>query len=148
LEYIADARTQGATVHLGGKQDHTQGYWIQPTIITAQPDMDFVKEEIFGPVAVIIKFENEDDVLESENNSLYGLTASFFTKDLTRGVQFANKLQAGTVWVNCVNTLYPNVPYGGFKQSGIGRECGQYALDTCVIYFPYVLAAHETCSGR
>jgi aldehyde dehydrogenase (NAD+) len=146
LQYISNAQIQHATVHLGGERSSNQGYWIDPTIITARSDMEFVKEEIFGPVAVIIKFENEDDILELEDNSLYGLTASFFTKDLTRGVQVANKLQAGTVWVNCMNTLYPNVPYGGFKQSGIGRECGQYALDTWVIYSPSVLALHETAN--
>ncbi|KAH9991002.1 aldehyde dehydrogenase domain-containing protein [Russula vinacea] len=143
-QYILNAEKQFATVHLGGKGSSTQGYWIDPTIITAKSNMGFVKEEIFGPVAVIIKFENEDDVLELEDNSLYGLTASFFTKDLTRGVQVANKLQAGTVWVNCMNTLYPNVPYGGFKQSGIGRECGQYALDT----YTNVKSVQMNISGR
>ena len=135
MERIQRAKTQGATVHLGGEQYGTQGYWVKPTIITnTHPNMEIVKEEMFGPVAVIIKFEDQDDVLALANDSPYGLAASFFTKDLTRGVQVANKLQAGTVWVNCVNQLYPGVPYGGFKQSGIGRECGQYALDTCVVH--------------
>ena len=121
-------------MHLGGERYGTQGFWVQPTIITnTLPNTEFVKEEIFGPVAVIMKFKDEDDILNSENESSYGLTASFFTKDLTRGVKVANKVQAGTVWVNCMNSLYPNVPYGGIKQSGIGRECGQYALDTCVV---------------
>ena len=118
-------------MHLGGERYGTQGFWVQPTIITnTRPDMEFLNEEIFGPVAVIIKFRDEDDILKSENESSFGLTASFFTKDLTRGIQVANNVQAGTVWINCMNSLYPNVPYGGFKQSGIGRECGQYALDT------------------
>jgi aldehyde dehydrogenase (NAD+) len=92
--------------------------------------MEFVEEEIFGPVAVNIKFKDEDDVLNSESEAPYGLTAFFLMKDLTRGVQVANKVQPGTVWVNCINSQYPNVPYGGFKQSGIGRECGQYPLDS------------------
>ena len=138
-------------MHLGGERHGTQGFWVQPTIITdTHPNMEFVKEEIFGPVAVIIKFRDEDDILNSENESPYGLTASFFTKDLTRGVQVANKVQAGTVWVNCINTLYPNVPYGGVKQSGIGRECGQYALDTCVVVCSLfsILSACEAYFGE
>ncbi len=132
-------------MHLGGKPHGGHGYWVQPTIITnTRPDMEFVKEEIFGPVAVIIKFDDDETVLELANDSQYGLAASFFTKNLNRAVNVANKLQAGTVWVNCVNILHPGVPYGGFKQSGIGRECGQYALDTCVVHTP-LLTAHETC---
>ncbi|KAH9958072.1 aldehyde dehydrogenase [Russula dissimulans] len=128
---ISQAKSQGAKVHLGGERHGTQGYWIQPTIITdTRPEMRIVKDEIFGPIAVVIKFTDEKDVLDAEETSMQGLTASFFTKDLTHGVEVANKLQAGTVWVNCMNTLYPNVPFGGYRQSGIGRECGQYALDT------------------
>jgi len=128
---ITEAKLQGATVHLGGQQHGEEGYWIQPTIITnTRPNMNIVNNEIFGPIAIVIKFKHEEEVLDAENKSMQGLTASFFTKDLTRGVEVANKLQAGTVWVNCMNTLYPNVPFGGYKQSGIGRECGQYALDT------------------
>lgn len=134
MDCIHRARAQGATVHLGGERYGTQGYWVQPTIITdTRPEMDIVQEEMFGPVAVVIKFADEDEVVRLANDPLYGLTASFFTKDLKRGVQVANRLQVGTVWVNCVNVLHPGVPYGGFKQSGIGRECGQYALDTCVV---------------
>jgi aldehyde dehydrogenase (NAD+) len=99
--------------------------------------MEFVKEEIFGPVAVVIKFKGEDDISSwnSESEYPYGLMASFFRKDMTHGVQVANKVQAGIVWVNCMNSLYPNVPYGGFKHSGIGRKCGQleYVLETWVV---------------
>jgi aldehyde dehydrogenase (NAD+) len=131
----------------GGERYGTQGFWVQSTIITnTQPNTEFVNEEIFGPVAIVIKFKDEDDIVNSENKSSYGLTASFFTKDLTRGVQVANKVQAGIVWVNCINSLYPNVPYGEVKQSGIGRECGQYALDTCVIAPFSILTARETSS--
>jgi aldehyde dehydrogenase (NAD+) len=138
------AKSQGATVHHGGERYGTQGYWVQPTIITnTHPEMEIVKEEMFGPVAVLIKFEDEDEVLRLANDNQFGLTASFFTKDLQRGIQVANKLQAGTVWVNCVNMLHPGVPYGGFKESGIGRECGQYALDTYVVHiFTRGLSGH------
>ena len=141
---IQRAKAQGATVHLGGEKYGTQGYWVKPTIITnTRSDMEIVKEEMFGPVAIIIRFEDENEVLKLANDSPYGLAASFFTKDLTRSVEVAKKLQAGTVWVNCVNELSPGVPYGGFKQSGVGRECGQYALDTCIVHT--FLITHETC---
>ena len=94
--------------------------------------MRIVQEEIFGPVGVVIKFKDEDDVLLQANDTLYGLAAAVFTKDLNRAITTAHKLKSGTVWVNCYNVLNSNVPFGGFKQSGIGREQGQYALDQSV----------------
>ncbi|KAI9461069.1 aldehyde dehydrogenase domain-containing protein [Russula earlei] len=129
LDYINSGKQQGAKVHLGGERHGTKGYFIQPTIFTdTRPDMRIVQEEIFGPVCVVIKFEDEEDVLRQANDTLYGLAAAVFTQDITRGIQLAHKLQAGTVWINCVNSLHPNVPFGGYKQSGIGRELGEYAL--------------------
>ena len=129
MGYIESGKQQGATVHLGGEQHGTEGYWIKPTIFTnTRPDMRIVQEEIFGPVVVIIKFEDEKDVLREANDTLYGLAAAVFTNDITRGIRFAHSLHAGTAWVNCINTLDPNVPFGGYKQSGIGRELGEYAL--------------------
>ncbi|KAI0298763.1 aldehyde dehydrogenase [Multifurca ochricompacta] len=127
---LVDAgKKEGATVHLGGERHGNEGYWIQPTIFTdTKPDMRIVQEEIFGPVAVVIKFEDEEDALRQANDTLYGLAAAVFTTNLTKGIQFAHKLQAGTAWVNCVNSLQPNVPFGGYKQSGVGRELGEYAL--------------------
>ncbi|KAI0280872.1 Aldehyde/histidinol dehydrogenase [Russula aff. rugulosa BPL654] len=113
----------------------TQGFWVQSTIITnTQPNTEFVNEEIFGPVAIVIKFKDEDDI---------GL---LFHEGHDARSPVANKVQAGTVWVNCINSLYPNVPYGGVKQSGIGRECDQYALDTCVIAPFSILTVRETSS--
>lgn len=130
LSYIEGGKKEGATVHLGGERHGTEGYWIQPTIFTnTRPDMRIVQEEIFGPVGVIIKFKDEEDALRQANDTLYGLAAAVFTTDITRGIQFAHKLEAGTMWINCVNTLHPNVPFGGYKQSGMGRELGEYALN-------------------
>jgi len=130
MDYINSGKQQGAKVHLGGEQHGTEGYWIKPTIFTdTRPDMRIVQEEIFGPVCVIIKFDDEEDVVRQANDTLYGLAAAVFTKDITRGIRIAHKLQAGTAWINCVNSLHPNVPFGGYKQSGIGRECGEYALE-------------------
>jgi aldehyde dehydrogenase (NAD+) len=91
--------------------------------------MSIVQEEIFGPVCVIIKFEDEEDALRQANDTLYGLAAAVFTKDITRGLQFSHKLHAGTTWINCTNSFHANVPFGGYKQSGIGRELGEYALN-------------------
>ena len=145
MGYINSGKEQGAKVHLGGERHGAEGYWIQPTIFTdTRPDMRIVQEEIFGPVCVVIKFEDEEDVLRQANDTLYGLAAAVFTKDITRGISFAHRLHAGTAWINCINSLHPNVPFGGYKQSGIGRECGQYALDTCVVHTP-LLTANETC---
>ncbi|KAI0059883.1 aldehyde dehydrogenase [Artomyces pyxidatus] len=130
MDFIDSGKKQGAKVHVGGERFGHEGYWIQPTIFTnTTPDMRIVQEEIFGPVGVVIKFEDEEDVLRQANDTLYGLAAAVFTKDITRGIQFAHKLQAGTAWINCVNQLHPNVPFGGYKQSGVGRELGEYALN-------------------
>jgi len=135
MNYIKSGKEQGAKVDSGGERQGTEGYLIQPTIFTnARPDMRIVQEDIFGPVCVLIKFEDEEDVLRQANDTLYGLAAAVFTKDITRGIQFAHSVQAGMVWVSCALSVNSNVPFGGNKQSGIGRECGQYALDKWVSF--------------
>jgi aldehyde dehydrogenase (NAD+) len=130
MDYIESGKKDGATVHCGGARHGTAGFWIQPTIFTnTRPEMRIVREEIFGPVAVMIRFTDEEDALRQANDTAYGLAAAVFTRDITRGIQFAHRLEAGTMWVNCINTLHPNVPFGGYKQSGVGRELGEYALN-------------------
>ncbi|KAI0033624.1 aldehyde dehydrogenase domain-containing protein [Vararia minispora EC-137] len=129
MDYIASGKSQGATVHLGGERHGTEGFWIQPTIFTdTKPDMRIVREEIFGPVGVVIKFTDEEDVIRQANDTEYGLASAVFSRDIDRALKVAHRLQAGTAWVNCVNTLNASIPFGGFKQSGIGRELGEYAL--------------------
>lgn len=129
MGYIESGRKDGAKVHLGGNRFGEKGFYIEPTIfVDAKPDMKIVREEIFGPVGVIIKFEDEADVIRQANDTFYGLAAAVFTKDLKRAMETAHKLKAGTVWVNCYHNFHPTVPFGGFKQSGIGRELGEYAL--------------------
>ncbi|KAL4063401.1 aldehyde dehydrogenase domain-containing protein [Scleroderma yunnanense] len=129
MGYIESGKKDGATVHTGGERHGNDGYFIQPTVFSdTRPDMRIVQEEIFGPVGVVIKFKDEDDVLRQSNDSVYGLAAAVFTKDLHRALTTAHKLKAGTVWINCYNQLNAHVPFGGFKQSGIGRELGEYAL--------------------
>ncbi|KAL0576418.1 hypothetical protein V5O48_005554 [Marasmius crinis-equi] len=129
MNYINSGKEQGATVHLGGDRHGQEGYYINPTIFTdTKPDMKIVQEEIFGPVGVVIKFEDEDDVIRQANDTVYGLAAAVFSQDINRALNTAHRLKAGTAWVNCANTLNESVPFGGYKQSGIGRELGEYAL--------------------
>ncbi|KAG6827489.1 hypothetical protein H0H92_011565 [Tricholoma furcatifolium] len=129
MGYINSGKDDGAICHLGGDRFGTEGYFINPTIFTdTKPEMKIVQEEIFGPVGVVIKFEDEEDVIRQANDTLYGLAAAVFSQNLNRALQTAHKLRAGTAWVNCVNQLHPNVPFGGYKQSGIGRELGEYAI--------------------
>lgn len=100
MSYIDSGKSQGATVHLGGQRHGEAGYWIEPTIFTdTKPHMKIVQEEIFGPVGVVIKFEDEEDVLRQANDTTYGLAAAVFTKDINRGLNVAHKLKAGTAWV-------------------------------------------------
>ncbi|KAG5635559.1 hypothetical protein H0H81_010860 [Sphagnurus paluster] len=129
MSYIDSGKKEGATVHLGGERHGDEGYFIKPTIFTnTTPDMKIVQEEIFGPVGVVIKFEDEADVIKQANDTMYGLACAVFSQNINRALETAHKLRAGTAWVNCVNQLHPNVPFGGYKQSGIGRELGEYAL--------------------
>jgi aldehyde dehydrogenase (NAD+) len=129
MDFIDSGKSEGATVHLGGDRNGTEGYFINPTIFTnTKPNMRIVQEEIFGPVGVVIKFEDEDDVIRQANDTVYGLAAAVFSQNINRALTTAHRLKAGTAWVNCVNQLHANVPFGGFKQSGIGRELGEYAL--------------------
>jgi len=101
-----------------------------PTIIgDVTPQMKVVREEIFGPVLVVSKFETEDEVIELANNTTYGLGAGFHSRDANQCQRVLAKLEAGTVWVNQYGVLYNNAPFGGYKQSGIGRELGSYALN-------------------
>ncbi|KAE9386471.1 aldehyde dehydrogenase [Gymnopus androsaceus JB14] len=129
MDYIESGKSEGATVHLGGDRKGEEGYFINPTIFTdTKPQMKIVQEEIFGPVGVVIKFEDDEDVIRQANDTVYGLAAAVFSQNINRALGAAHRLKAGTAWVNCVNQLHANVPFGGFKQSGIGRELGEYAL--------------------
>lgn len=134
MGYIDSGKAAGATVETGGKRHGTEGYFIEPTIFTnTSSDMKIVREEIFGPVAVVIKFKDEEDVIYQANDTTYGLAAAVFTQNLNRAIKTANRLKAGTAWINCVGMVSTQVPFGGFKQSGIGRESGEYALHQCVL---------------
>ncbi|KAK5078190.1 aldehyde dehydrogenase (NAD(P)(+)) ald5 [Lithohypha guttulata] len=129
MSYIQSGKESGAKVETGGERHGNEGYFIQPTIFSGvSEDMKIMQEEIFGPVCTISKFETEDEVIKRGNETTYGLAAAVHTTNLNTALRVSNALKAGTVWVNCYNMLSYQVPFGGFKESGIGRELGKYAL--------------------
>ena len=129
MGYIDSGRKEGASLVCGGERVGNRGYFIQPTVFAdVQDGMKIAKEEIFGPVMSIIPFKSVDEVVTRANRTEYGLAAAVWTKDITKAHSIANSLRAGTVWVNCYNVLDTRAPFGGFKQSGIGRELGEYGL--------------------
>jgi aldehyde dehydrogenase (NAD+) len=128
--YIEEGKKEGATIETGGKRVGDKGYFIEPTIFSnVTDDMKIVQEEIFGPVCTISKFKTKEEVIKIGNNTTYGLAAAVHTTNLNTAIEVANALKAGTVWVNSYNTLHWQLPFGGFKQSGHGRELGEAALD-------------------
>ncbi|KAL8696404.1 MAG: hypothetical protein Q9224_002816 [Gallowayella concinna] len=131
LGYIESGINEGATVHLGGKPiESKKGYHIEPTIFTnVKPEMKIMRDEIFGPVVCIVPFSSEEEVLRVANDTRYGLAAAIHTKDYERAIRMTNGLKAGTTWVNMYNLIHYSIPFGGYKESGIGMECGEAALD-------------------
>lgn len=128
--YIGSGVEQGARVATGGSRAGDKGYFVQPTVLVdARQDMRVVQEEIFGPVVVAMPFEDIDDAVRLANDTPYGLGASIWSNDLARVHRLIPRIKAGTVWVNCHSMLDASLPFGGFKQSGIGREMGRAALD-------------------
>ena len=127
--YISAGRTEGARIAAGGQRLPQKGYFLSPTILADVSDtMKVTREEIFGPVVKVSRFTEIDEVVARANDSPYGLAAAAWTRDLSKAHSFAARVQAGTVWVNCYNVLDPALPFGGFKQSGWGREMGQAVL--------------------
>ncbi|XP_022825307.1 retinal dehydrogenase 1-like [Spodoptera litura] len=132
LGYIEKGKKEGAKLLCGGKRIGTSGYYIQPTVfVNVTDDMTIAKEEIFGPVQSILKFETLDEAIDRANATNYGLAAGIFTTDLNNALQFSKHVEAGTVWVNTYLHFTPQQPFGGFKESGIGRENG---LDSLLAY--------------
>ncbi|KAH9950071.1 NAD-aldehyde dehydrogenase [Amylocystis lapponica] len=128
--YIDAGKAQGAKAILGGERRPGKGYFVSPTIFTdIKPDMKIVTDEIFGPVLAVGKFSTEEEAVRLANDTAYGLGAGLHSNDANQCMRVANSLESGTVWVNQYNLLYNNVPFGGNKQSGFGRELGSYALE-------------------
>jgi len=129
MSYIASGREQGARLVAGGERWGSNGYYIQPTVFAdVSDDMKIAQEEIFGPVQSILKYSTLEEVVAKANNSIFGLASGIIAKDVNVINTLSRSLKAGTVWVNCYNVYSSNVPFGGYKMSGIGRDKGEYAL--------------------
>jgi len=133
--YVDIAREEGATVVAGGQSPQLEGafqkgYFFSPTIFSeVKNSMRVAQEEIFGPVVSVITFKDEDDLIKQANDTIYGLSAGIWTRDITRAHRFAKEIKAGVIWINTFNMFNAASPFGGYKQSGYGREMGRHALD-------------------
>jgi acyl-CoA reductase-like NAD-dependent aldehyde dehydrogenase len=132
--YVRIGKEKGAKLALGGKRPEgdgfERGYWYEPTIFTdVENSMTIAQEEIFGPVLSVIKFKDDDDAIRIANDSIYGLASGVWSQDPDRCLETAKRLRAGTVWINDFHLLNCIAPFGGYKQSGIGRELGTYGLN-------------------
>ena len=130
LSHFADAAAEGATIACGGKPVAELGGWfVEPTVLTdTTPQMRAVREEIFGPVVAVTTFTDEDEAVALANGTEFGLAGSVWTKDVHRAHRIAARIRAGSVWINAYRVVAPHVPFGGFGQSGIGRENGSDAI--------------------
>jgi phenylacetaldehyde dehydrogenase len=128
--FLESGKADGATAITGGGRFGDKGYFVEPTVITnTRPDMKIVREEIFGPVVVAAPFQTLDEIAAAANDSEYGLGAGIWTKDISKAHALAKKIRAGTVWINCYNVFDASLPFGGYKQSGWGREMGHEVLE-------------------
>jgi aldehyde dehydrogenase (NAD+) len=133
LSYIESGKSEGATLTTGGTASKStaggKGFFIEPTVFTdVKPNMTIYREEIFGPFVVVATFETEDEAVRMANDTTYGLGSAVFTRDVERAHRVAGRIEAGMVWVNSSNDSDFRVPFGGVKQSGVGRELGEEGL--------------------
>ncbi len=128
--YLESGQREGATALSGGHRSGSRGYFVEPTVLTnTRPDMRVVREEIFGPVVVAAPFQSLDDIAKLANDTPYGLGAGIWTKDISKAHVLAKKIKAGTIYINCYNIFDAALPFGGYKQSGWGREMGHEVLE-------------------
>jgi phenylacetaldehyde dehydrogenase len=128
--YLDAGVKEGAKAVVGGRKRGGPGYFVEPTVLVdVKAEMKVVREEIFGPVVTAIPFSEPEELVGFANRTDYGLAAGIWTRDISKAHQVAAKLRAGTVWINCYNVFDPALPFGGFKQSGWGREMGHEALE-------------------
>src|SRR5699024_7510777 len=131
--YVTNGIKEGATLLVGGKQPDDsslqKGFFYLPTILTnCTTEMSVVQDEGFGPVITIEQFTTEEEAIQLANDSIYGLSGGVWTQDLSKAERCVNKMRMGTVWINDVNNYFPQAPWGGYKQSGFGRELGTTGL--------------------
>ncbi|OBU00528.1 hypothetical protein VE01_01047 [Pseudogymnoascus verrucosus] len=145
LKYIEIGKSEGATLVAGGKRHGEKGFFIEPTIFSDSNDsMTIAREEVFGPFVVISPFKTEEEAVTRANDTQYGLGAAVFTQNIAKAHRVSAEIEAGMVWINSSNDSHYGIPFGGYKQSGIGRELGSYALSA----YSQVKAVHVNLGVR
>jgi acyl-CoA reductase-like NAD-dependent aldehyde dehydrogenase len=134
LGYVEAGRAQGASLLTGGDRDvegaKAKGFFVRPAVFAGvTPGMTIAQEEIFGPVLSVLRVEDDDEAVTVANGTRYGLAAAIWTRDVARAHALARRIEAGVVWINCFNEFDDAVPFGGFKESGWGRDLSHHALD-------------------
>jgi aldehyde dehydrogenase (NAD+) len=129
LQYVEHGKNDGAKLVTGGKRHGDKGYYIEPTLFTGvQDNMKIATDEIFGPVMSVLKFKNVDEIVQRANKTNFGLAAAVWSRDIAKAHKLAAGIRAGTVWINCYDVFDAGAPFGGFKESGLGRELGEAGL--------------------
>jgi acyl-CoA reductase-like NAD-dependent aldehyde dehydrogenase len=129
MSYIDIGQKEGAKLEVGGTRHGDKGYFVKPTVFSGVTDtMKIAKEEIFGPIQCLIKFKDINDAIKMANATHYGLAAGVVTNDINKALTFANSVKSGSIWINCWDPCSPQAPFGGFRQSGFGKELGEEAL--------------------
>jgi acyl-CoA reductase-like NAD-dependent aldehyde dehydrogenase len=134
LGYIRAGVDEKAELRCGGERDSegakARGFFVKPTVFTAvRPEMKIAQEEIFGPVLSVLRFDGAPQAVDIANSTIYGLVSAVWTRDIGRAHWMAERIQAGSVWINTYNGFDSSVPFGGYKQSGFGRDLGRHALE-------------------